>query len=107
MAIGNYTATQSQGTLAIAIAIGIEAGRNNQGTAAIAIGARAGLASQAANSIVINATNIQLDNVVANTLIVKPVRENTTGTAPTSTLPTGFFYTIYNPTTGEMGYWNL
>jgi len=84
----------------------LEAGRTNQGAASIAIGAFTGQDAQAANSIVINATGGVLQNTVEDILVIKPVRENTTGTAPTSTLPTGFFYTIYNPTTGEMGYWN-
>jgi len=88
-------ATQGQG----AVAVGTQAGLTTQGTKAIAIGYRAGETSQAANSIVLNATGLVLNNTVADTFVVKPVREVAGGT-----LPTGFKTVGYNPTTGEFIY---
>ena len=70
-----------------AVALGFEAGKTtqgnsavaNQGNEAVALGNLAGFGNQAANSIIINATGTMLDNIVADTFVVKPVR-NAVGT---------------------------
>ena len=85
------------------IAIGSLAGNATQGANSIAIGASAGVTGQAANSIVINATGTTLNNTVQNTLVVKPVRYQPGPEA--GNLPAGFFNMAYNPTTGEIIYW--
>jgi len=88
VAIGFSAGTTSQGISAVAIgdlagstnqgedsiAIGKEAGRINQGAEAVAIGNLAGVNNQAANSIVINAGATALENTVADTFVVKPIR---------------------------------
>jgi hypothetical protein len=107
VAIGYSAGQNIQG--ASAVAIGQNAGQGNQGANAIAIGAIAGNANQAVNSIVINATGTALQNTTANSLVIKPVRQVTSTNAwtnPANTLPTGFFFTAYNPTTGELIYWS-
>jgi hypothetical protein len=107
VAIGDNTAYSTQGDNAIAI--GAAAGDVNQGANAVAVGANAGTSNQANNSIVINATGSALQNNTANSLVVAPVRQVTSTNAwtnPTHTLPTGFFFTAYNPTTGELIYWS-
>jgi len=79
-----------------AIAIGVEAGQNNQGMSAIAIGNGAGQDSQAANSIVINATNGSLDNTDEGTCKIAPLRD----TIPENTS----FVMSYSPSTSELTY---
>lgn len=81
------------------VAIGMNAGRTNLGANSIAIGTNAGYTNQAANSIVINATGANLDNTTGNSLVVKPVRAVTD--------VTGFKQLYYNPTTGEIVYYNI
>jgi hypothetical protein len=51
--------------------------RTSQGADAVAIGKDAGETNQAANSIVINATGAALNNIVADTFVVKPIRNAT------------------------------
>jgi hypothetical protein len=97
VAIGQDAGQATQGISATAI--GQNAGKSNQGGYAVAIGHRAGETNQAANSIVINATGVAVNNIVADTFVVKPVREVAGGT-----LPTGFKTVGYNPTTGEFIY---
>jgi hypothetical protein len=108
VAVGSFAGETSQGDFAIAIgreagetlqgqnavAIGRRAGETSQGESAVAIGFRAG-ETQANNSIVINATGSVLNNIVENTFVVKPVRQ------VTGAVPTGFYPSYYNPTTGE------
>lgn len=81
------------------VAIGAHAGRVNLGANSIAIGANAGYTNQAANSIVINATGANLENTTGNSLVVKPIRAVTD--------VTGFKQLYYNPTTGEIVYYNI
>lgn len=81
---GNYN--QGAGTVAIgtnagafnqglrATAIGSLAGASGQGEYAVAIGNFAGGTNQANNSIIINATGSSLDQTIANTFTVKPIR---------------------------------
>jgi hypothetical protein len=58
-----------------AIAIGTGAGITNQGISSIALGSNAGTINQADNSIVINATGNPVENTVANSLVITPVRD--------------------------------
>jgi hypothetical protein len=74
IALGEQAAFSDQ--LSDAIAIGRNAGYLNQGTAAIAIGVNAGQTSQANNSIIINASGSALNQTVANTFTVAPVRND-------------------------------
>lgn len=74
-----------------ATALGINAGYSTQGADAIAIGNQAGYANQAANSIVLNATGNILNNIVADTFVIKPIRS----ASGTTTL-------MYDATTGEV-----
>ena len=108
VAIGDTAGETSQGTSAVAIgpsagastqgasavAIGNGAGNATQGVAAIAIGAYAGVSNQPANSIIINATNNNLNGVNTGTYIA-PIRADAT-TSATS------FAIFYNPTTNEL-----
>ena len=74
-----------------ATALGINAGYSTQGADAIAIGNQAGYANQAANSIVLNETGNILNNIVADTFVIKPIRS----ASGTTTL-------MYDATTGEV-----
>ena len=74
IALGEQAAFSDQ--LSDAIAIGRNAGYLNQGSAAIAIGVNAGQTSQANNSIIINASGSALNQTVANTFTVAPVRND-------------------------------
>jgi hypothetical protein len=76
-----------------AVAVGNAAGYTGQGADAVALGTNAGYTDQAANSIVINATGNILNNIVEDTFVVKPVR-NDTGTT----------YLQYNAGSGEVTY---
>jgi hypothetical protein len=91
VAIGSGAGYSAQGLSGIAI--GYLAGEVNQGGGAIAIGSNAGTSNQAANSIIINAAGTSLENIQANSFVVKPVR-NASGTHALE----------YNPTTGEVTY---
>jgi hypothetical protein len=99
IAIGGGSGTINQG--ACAVAVGQSAGISDQGVEALALGSQAGTTSQAACSIVINASGAPLENTVANTTVIKPVRN-----AGSSGLPAGFFQVAYNPTTGELVYYS-
>ena len=72
IAIGNDAGYYPQG--ADAVAIGRSAGEGYQGANAIAIGLFAGQNNQAANSIVLNATGVALEQTIANTFTVAPIR---------------------------------
>jgi hypothetical protein len=58
-----------------AIAIGTSAGFNCQGEKAIAIGFRAGVSAQHDNSIILNATNEELNSAQKSSLFVAPIRK--------------------------------
>jgi hypothetical protein len=76
VAVGSGAAFCQQGQNAVAIGVG--AAPNAQGNNSVAIGAFAGSgSSQANNTIIINATGANLVATVANTLIVKPIRNVT------------------------------
>jgi len=60
-----------------AVAIGFQSGKTNQGVSAVSIGDSAGETNQAANSIVINATGAETNNTTANSLVIKPIRNDT------------------------------
>ena len=79
VAVGRVAGGNSQSCNAVAV--GAFAGRCNQGTSAIALGACAGIANQANNSIVINATGSNLNNTVANSLVVDPIRNDANNTS--------------------------
>ncbi|NBX59537.1 MAG: hypothetical protein EBT62_03610, partial [Opitutaceae bacterium] len=94
IAIGTGAGQTGQGLNAIAIGTG--AGQTGQGANAIAIGNLAGYSGQqAANSIVLNATGLPLNDLSANTLVVKPIR-NQNGTLPS------YAPLFYNGGTGEV-----
>lgn len=74
-----------------AIAIGALAGDRNQGANSIAIGRYAGRNNQAEKSIVLNATDANLENTTANSLVIKPIRNDV-----------GSTFLTYNSTSGEV-----
>ena len=97
VAIGWNAGKTSQGNSSIAI--GTDAGNGSQGQYAIAIGASAGIGgtnAQAANTIILNASGLELDGVASqtNSFYVAPIR-NTTSTS-------GILQ--YNSTTKEVTY---
>jgi hypothetical protein len=125
IAIGALAAQVSQGNTSIAIggqavqngpqglsavAIGKQAAYYGQGNSSIAIGPNAGGNTAVPNnSIVLDASGGNLPSAGANTTTIFPVRNVTSTNAwtnPARTLPTGFFFTAYNPTTGELIYWS-
>jgi hypothetical protein len=83
------------------ISIGYQAGFGTGGAAGpantIAIGLLAGNSAIHANSIILNASGVDLPSTQANSLFVKPIRDVTGNVDFTKTLK-------YNPTTGEIGY---
>ena len=97
VAIGSDAATISQGEKGVAL--GSYAAYTGQGANSIAIGANAGYTNQASNSIILNATGANLDVTTANTFTVKPVRAVTD--------ITGLKQLYYDPTTGELVYYNV
>jgi hypothetical protein len=88
------------GQVTSAIAIGLQAGFTNQGTGAVAIGDQAGYADQVSNSIIINATGLQLNATQAG-FYVAPIRDG-----GTSGLPVGFSQLAYNSNTGELVFYS-
>jgi hypothetical protein len=80
-----------------AVAIGSSAGQTIQGTSAIAIGANAGITNQGNNSIILNATGANLNQTVANTFTVSPVRNDVSNIAEVM---------FYNTTSKEVTYGN-
>jgi hypothetical protein len=95
VAIGAGAAAGSQGTNAVAIGTG--AGYISQGANSIAIGKDAGFGNQGTNSIVLNATGAQLNQTVANTFTVAPVRNDVSNIAEVM---------FYNATSKEVTYGN-
>jgi hypothetical protein len=98
VAIGASAGFDAQGNQAVAI--GASAGQTSQGTYAVAIGSGAGANAQGNNSIILNATSANLNQTVANTFTVKPVRGDSTA----NLIGAGFKGVYYNPTTGEFCY---
>jgi hypothetical protein len=97
-AVGHQAAQQRQGDSAVAI--GSRAGQANQGANSIAIGSLAGAGSLLANtsgignnSIIINATGSSLNQPLANTFTVAPIRANV------ANITNGLYY---NSITGEI-----
>jgi hypothetical protein len=84
---------------AYCVSIGNGAGSIGQGGNSIAIGSLAGQTNQASNSIILNATGSALNQTTANTFTVKPIRAVTD--------ITGLKQIYYNPTTGELVYYNV
>jgi hypothetical protein len=111
VAIGHYAGRTSQGPGGVAIgvvagnvnqgieavAIGAGAGQTDQGIQSIAIGSNAGQTSQGNNSIIINAAQGALDQTVANTFTVAPVRNDVANIAEV---------VFYNTTSKEITYGN-
>jgi hypothetical protein len=96
VAIGSSAGGTSQGDYAVAIGVG--AGANSQGVNSVAIGRLAGNTNQANNSIIINATGAVLDQTVANTFTVSPVRNDVANVAQVM---------FYNTTSKEITYGNV
>ena len=97
VAIGYLAGQTRQGDHAIAI--GREAGAFEQGTYSIAIGYYAGRTSQFQNSIVLNATNIDLTSSTSG-LFIAPVR----ATTPTMAISKALYY---DTTTKEVLYGDI
>jgi hypothetical protein len=76
-ALGPTSGLTNQGTEAVAV--GFNAGRIDQGSNSIAIGSRAGLSAQPANSIVLNASGTTLNGASANSLFIRPIRDDLAG----------------------------
>jgi len=95
VAIGHSAGEEDQGTQAIAI--GLYTGQVAQGLNSIALGAYAGQTNQGNNSIILNATGNPLDQTVANTFTVSPVRNDTSNIAEVM---------FYNTTSKEVTYGN-
>ena len=91
IALGGRAGETNQGINGIAI--GQNAGKSDQGDRAIAIGRNAATTNQGNQSIVINATGGAVENITADSLVIKPIR-NASGTHSME----------YNPTTGEVTY---
>jgi len=96
IAIGGDAGQTSQG--AYSVAIGYYAGHTSQGSTALAIGNFAGRTSQGNNSIILNATGANLDQTVANTFTVAPVRNDNSNIAEVM---------FYNTTSKEITYGNV
>jgi len=80
IAIGAQAAESTNGDQEIgAIAIGYQAARAFQRQYSIAIGYQAGANIVATNSIILNATGTNVNSNVANSFIVKPIRNATSG----------------------------
>jgi hypothetical protein len=79
------------------VRIGDNAGLTNQGTNGVAIGLGAGTTNQGNNSIIINATGSNLENITANSFVVKPIRNDANATSVAL---------YYDSTTGEITYAN-
>jgi hypothetical protein len=96
VAIGHIAGEISQG--AQAIAIGPIAGYNTQGSNSIAVGYLAGQTNQPANTIILNASGVAVNGVVAQTssFYVDPIRTTANGTP-----------LMYNSTTKEITYSNV
>lgn len=95
VAVGRIAGQISQGSSATAVGYG--AGYENQGLVAVAIGALAGVTNQGNNSIIINATGSALDQTVADTFTVAPVRNDVANIAEVM---------FYNATSKEITYGN-
>ena len=95
VAIGTSAGENTQGVEAVAI--GVYAGSNTQGNSAVAIGAYAGYTNQANNSIILNATGANLNQTVANTFTVAPVRNDVANIGQVL---------FYNTTSKEVTYGN-
>ncbi|KNC87849.1 hypothetical protein SARC_00106 [Sphaeroforma arctica JP610] len=91
IAIGDRAGSVNQGTGCVAV--GVTAGRVDQGEHSVAIGAYACSDASSNNSITLNATGTLLSNKVANSLIIKPIRN---AASPNMLM--------YNSTTGEVTY---
>ena len=96
VAVGNSAGYLLQGLNSVAI--GDSAGFAFQGANSIAIGALAGNTNQANNSIIINATGSVLDQTVANTFTVAPIRNDVANVAQIM---------FYNTTSKEITYGNV
>jgi hypothetical protein len=95
VALGGSAGENSQGVYSVAI--GYAAAQINQGASAVAIGLYAGQTNQGNNSIVLNATGAALNQTVANTFTVAPVRNDTSNIAQVM---------FYNTTSKEVTYGN-
>jgi len=95
VAVGENAGLTTQGNSAVSI--GYNAGNNNQGSYSVAIGYGAGQDSQANTSIIINATGNILNQTVANTFTVSPVRNDVANIAQVM---------FYNTTSKEVTYGN-
>jgi hypothetical protein len=73
--IGSNAGSNSQGQFAIAIGNG--AGKNSQGNYSIAIGSNAGISGQHDNTIILNATGLNLFSQLANSTYIAPIRQFT------------------------------
>jgi hypothetical protein len=99
IAIGFTSGQAAQGVNSVAI--GSYTASLQQGANSIALGAYAGATGiQAANSIIVNATGSSLENAGTNSLVIKPIRGDTT----TNLTNNGFKNLYYNSTTGEICY---
>ena len=83
---------------AAGVAIGRYAGYQGQGESAIAIGDCAAPYEQSANSIVINASGVNLDNKLNKGLFIKPIRSNVDASS---------HFLKYNETTSELTFDDL
>lgn len=92
-----YLASANAGDTDFTLAIGREAGYENQGTATVALGAYAGYLNQHNNTIIINATGGILNSVGTSRFYVKPVRQLNKGGGKVNGL-------YYDATTGEITY---
>lgn len=93
IAIGTASGQINQGLGAVAV--GYTAGRTSQGNHAVALGYVAGVTNQPANSIVINASSIELNGAAAG-FYVNPIRSNAAGRIA-----------VYDTTTYEVSYTNI
>jgi hypothetical protein len=96
VAIGYYAGANAQSFSAVAI--GAQAGEIAQGQHAVAIGDLAGQTAQSNNSIILNATGVALNQTIANTFTVAPIRNDVANVAQVM---------FYNTTSKEVTYGNV
>lgn len=98
-AVGPTSGVTNQGSEAVAV--GFNAGRINQGSNSIAIGSRAGFNSQPANSIILNASGLALNGTSANSMFVRPIRDDLAGNGTPLYYNSSTYEITRGPSTGS------
>ncbi len=91
--IGTFAGATNSGNQSVNL--GSEAGRQNAGASSINIGYQSNTTGAAANAITLNATGAAIQNNVANSFVVKPIRTSASVTSAQQSL-------WYDPVRGEI-----